>query len=190
MTHDLQVLNQTEDEFKFFLTFAHEIMDRYGRLLYYINRYQEKANYPEPRPKSYNERLLKVGKVSPYFIWPNIDPFKGKTSLKDAVIPPKKPNDTAESNPILSSARQEVRDARQNKIGIFDAEDPLKLQPFEVRFLARKSPPNRWVIDLGKNDDVLLNPQEYYTIGNIEDRLYIPEEYVPLFIEAVWKLQS
>jgi hypothetical protein len=190
VTHDLQVLNQTEDEFKFFLTFAHEIMDRYGRLLYYINRYQEKANYPEPRPKSYNERLLKVGKVNPYFIWPNIDPFKGKTSLKDAVIPPKKPNDTAESNPVLSSARQEVRDARQNQIGIFDAEDPLKLQPFEVRFLARKSPPNRWVIDLGKNDDVLLNPQEYYTIGNIEDRLYIPEEYVPLFIEAVWKLQS
>ena len=128
-----------------------------------------------------------MGKVSPYFIWPNIDPFKGKTLLKYAVIPPKKANDLAESDPALSLARQLVRDASQNKIGIFDAEDPLKLQPFEVRSLARKSPPNRCIIDLGKNDDVLLNPQIYYTIGNIEDRLFIPEEYVPLFVEAGWK---
>jgi hypothetical protein len=46
------------------------------------------------------------------------------------------------------------------------------------------------VIDLSKNDDVLIKPQEYYTIPNVEDRLFIPEEYVPLFVEAGWKKQA
>jgi hypothetical protein len=73
---DLKVLQQTEADFRFFLAFAYEVMDRYGRFLCFINRYQPNATEPEPRPKSYNERLVATGKISPFFIWPNIDPFR------------------------------------------------------------------------------------------------------------------
>ena len=61
------------------------------------------------------------------------------------------------------------------------------LEPFEVRFLAGRRLPNLWVIDLSKNDDILIDPQEYYRIQNMEDRLFIPEEFVSLFTEAGWE---
>lgn len=96
----------------------------------------------------------------------------------------------ANEDPTLRLAREWIRNARQQKIGIFDAGNPLKLEPFEVRFLARRRPPGRWVIDLSKNNDILIEPQEYYTVPNVEDRLFIPEEYVPLFVEAGWKKQA
>jgi hypothetical protein len=60
-------------------------------------------------------------------------------------------------------------------------------EEFELRFLSRRQPPDRWVIDLGRDDDALLPPQAYFTIPNPEDRLYIPGEYVPLFVEAGWR---
>lgn len=184
---DLQVLGQSEETFQFFLVFAYEVMDRYGRLLCFINRDQPHPTDPEPRPRSYNERLLKAGKVSPYFIWPNINPFRKEKSVIAAVIPPGTANDIANKDKTLRLAREWVRDARQRKIGIFDAHNALRLEPFEVRFLARRRPPGRWGIDLSRNDNILLKPQEYYTIPNVEDRLFIPEEYVPLFVEAGWQ---
>jgi hypothetical protein len=55
------------------------------------------------------------------------------------------------------------------------------LEPFEVRFLAGRRLPNLWVIDLSKNDDKLITPQKYFTVANSEDRLFIPEEYAPLY---------
>ena len=187
--NDLQALGQTEEEFRFFLAFAHEIMDRYGRLLCFINRFQPDPNYPGPRPRPYNERLLQLAKVNPYLIWPNINPFRTEETKVAAVIAPGSANDVANQDEKLRSAREWIRDARQQEIGIFDAQNPLRLQPFEVRFLARRRPPGRWVIDLSQNDDVLIQPQEYYTIPNAEDRLFIPEEYVPLFVEAGWERQ-
>ncbi|MGH3145637.1 MAG: hypothetical protein ACRDTR_07520, partial [Rubrobacter sp.] len=64
---------------------------------------------------------------------------------------------------------------------------PLSLEPFEVRLLSRRRPPDRWVIDLGDEGDLLIPPQEYYTVPHAEDRLFVPEEYVPLFVEAGWR---
>lgn len=186
---DIEVLGHDEESFRFFLIFAHEIMDRYGRLLCYINRHQPHSTDPEPRPRFYNERLLQAAKVSPYLIWPNINPFRNEKSLVAAVIPPGNANNVANEDETLKSARKWVSDAREQKIGIFDRHNPLEIQPFEVRFLARRRPPNRWVIDLSKNDAILIKPQNYHTIPNVEDRLYIPEEYVPLFIEAGWQRQ-
>lgn len=66
-------------------------------------------------------------------------------------------------------------------------DDPLRLLPFEPRFVARRSPPERWVIDLGRNDDTLLAPQAYFRVANPEDRLFVPAEYVPLFVERGWR---
>ena len=150
--NDLDILKQTKDTFQFFLVFAYEIMDRYGRLLCYINRNQPDENDPEPRPKSYNERLLEQGQVTPYFIWPNINPFRIATSLIDAVIDPNTAKDVADTDNALNQARQWVKQNRTQKIGIFQQNNPLKLEAFELRFLSRRTPPNRWVIDLSKND--------------------------------------
>lgn len=81
---DLAELGQTRDEFRFFMAFASEVIDGYGRLLCYLNRDQPRP----PRPPSYNERLLVAGAVLPYFIWPNVDPFRTQASLVAAVPRP------------------------------------------------------------------------------------------------------
>jgi hypothetical protein len=93
----------------------------------------------------------------------------------------------AESEKALKDARTVVKANRQNGIGIYDMTNPLIIQPFEVRFLSRRKPPDRWVIDLSKTDDSLIEPQKYYTIPNEEDRLFIPEEFVALFVNKGWK---
>ena len=186
VSKDLEDLGQTAMEFQFFLAFAYEVMDRYGRLLCFINRYQSEGE----RPLSYNERLLQAGVVNPYFIWPNINPFREKKPLVNAVIEPRKAKEEAQRDPLLRKAREGIRRARREGRGIFNPKDPLQLEPFEVRFLADQRRPTRWVIDLSKNDDVLIKPQKYYTIRNQEDRLFVPEEYVALFVEKGWKRQQ
>ena len=185
VSKDLEDLGQTEEGFRFFLSFAYEVMDRYGRLLCFMNRYQKEGK----RPLSYNERLLQAGMVSPYFIWPNINPFRGKKPLVNAVIEPKKAKEEVQKDKLLRKAREGFRRARREGRGIFSPEGLLQLEPFEIRFLAGQRRPSRWVIDLSKKDDLLIKPQKYYTIENQEDRLYIPEEYVALFVERGWKRQ-
>lgn len=182
---DMAALQKNKEDFRFFLAFATETMDRYGRLLAFINREQA----TDPRPLSYNERLLQKGLLSPYFIWPNVNPFRKQPSLIDAVIPPNTANDAATADNTLHAARIAVSAARQAEIGLFIKQNPLKLQPFELRFLAQRRAPDRWVIDLSKNNDMLIKPENYFTVQNVEDRLYIPREYVPLFVEAGWKRQ-
>lgn len=118
--------------------------------------------------------------VSPYFIWPNVDPFRKSTGLEDAVPRPGGAAALADAPGALSRARRSVKAARAAGLGIFAAEE-LEVGPFELRFLARREPPNRWVIDLTRDDDRLLPPQKYYRIAFPEDRLYVPSEYVPLF---------
>lgn len=174
----------SEEDFKFFLAFAWEIMDRYGRMLCYINRDKESP----PRPLSYNERMLEQAAVSPYFIWPNTDPFIKATSIADAVPRPSKATTWANKG-ALGKARKATRNARTNGLGVFDAADPLRLEAFELRFVSRRRPPDRWVIDLGVDSDALLKPQSYHTIARVEDRLFVPAEYLPLFKEAGWKPQ-
>jgi endonuclease YncB( thermonuclease family) len=187
VTADLAELGHSTEEFEFFLAFAGEVMDRYGRLLGYLNRQQRSATSPTPRPRSYNERLLEAGLVIPYFIWPNVNPFRRQRSLAAAVPEPGTANRLAQAESSLRQAREWVAGAREQGIGVYDQADPLRLHPFELRFLSRRQPPDRWVLDLGGDDDVLLPPQAYFTIANPEDRLYVPGEFVPLFVEAGWR---
>ncbi len=184
---DLESLGGNSEEFRFFLAFAGEVMDRYGRLLGYLNRHQPSATSPAPRPRSYNERMLQSGWALPYFIWPNINPFRHSGSLLDAVPQPGTAADLAEQEGSLRDARRWVADARSNQMGCYDPTDPLRLLPFELRFLAQRRPPDRWVIDLSRNDDILVAPQAYFEIPNPEDRLFVPTEFVPLYTEAGWK---
>lgn len=184
---DMEALGQTEEEFGFFLAFAYEIIDGYGRFLCFINREQPDADEPEPRPRSYNERLLAAGRVSPYMIWPNVDPFLKRGTVAAAVVAPGGAAELTGADNSLRSARESVRAARRGRFGVFDSEHPLRLEPFEVRYLSRRRPPDRWVIDLSDDGDFLIPPQEYYTVPDAEDRLFVPEEYVPLFVEAGWR---
>jgi len=186
---DMERLDQDEEAFRFFLAFASEIMDGYGRFLGFLN-----CDQPDPpRPPSYNERLLRSGHVTPYFIWPNLDPYRRQPRLVDAVPEPgavAPAGVSAEASRPLDEARSWVRQAREDGLGVWSANEPLRLLPFELRFLARRTPPDRWVIDLSANDDRLLAPQRYCTIADPEDRLYVPEEYVQLFVSKGWKLHA
>lgn len=186
---DMTALGQNPDTYNFFLAFSFEVFDAYGRFIAFINRNQPDANNPGPRPLPYNERMLENGTALPYFIWPNIDPFR-ESSLLDAVIAPGTANQVAQATPALRRARDFVRQARNNGNGVFNPADPLRFEAFEVRYLGRRQPPNRAVIDLSRNDDVMLRPQSYFRIANPEDRLFIPLAFVPLFVARGWRLEG
>lgn len=187
---DMRILGQTPESFRFFLAFAFEVMDGYGRLLGYLNREQPNPNEPEPRPLTYNERLLKAGRAFPYFIWPNINPFRKADSVLEAVPKPGTQRTLAENDVTLKRTAEFLEDAREKHLGLFDAMQPMLLEPFELRLLARRELPKRWVIDLSQNNDILLRPENYYQIPQPEHRLFISAEYVPLFVEQGWKRQT
>lgn len=192
MLADIAELGLSKESFRMFQAFAREITDGYGRLLCYLNRHQADPDHPAPRPVSYNERLLRGGFVSPYFIWPNVNPFRRQSSLLDAVPRPGGAAELAERDPSLRRARDWVRQARAAGAGVYARTGPLRLEPFELRFLARVSderrlPPERWLIDLSRSDDTLIPPRRYPTVAEPEDRLFIPAEYVPLFTQAGWR---
>jgi endonuclease YncB( thermonuclease family) len=180
---DLAASGGDRTAFRFFVAFAGEVMDGYGRLLGWINREQRDT----PRPLDYNSRLLAAGYALPYFIWPNINPFRKQASAVEAVPVPGTAALVASREGSLRESRRAVRAARDAGKGVFAVADPLKLEPFELRFLAGRRAPTRWVIDLSSDSDVLLPPQRYFEIARPEDRLYVPPEFVPLFVERGWK---
>ena len=183
---DINDQHKTNETFKFFLAFAHEALDRYGRLLAFINRDDSSAT----RPPDYNVRQLEKGVACAYFIWPNVGKYTGTKSLVDLVPEPRTIKNWASKDKYLKQVRDAAAEARRKKIGIYDKHDPLLLEPFELRYLAQRRAPERWVIDLSKNDDVLVAPQNYYHIAHAEDRLFIPEEYVSLFVAKGWHKQA
>ena len=87
----------------------------------------------------------------------------------------------------LGPARRLVRQLRENGTGIYNQTNGLILLPFEMRFLARNKPPERWVIDLSKDDHRLVYPENYFSIPSPEDRLFINEYHLPLFREMGWE---
>jgi hypothetical protein len=74
-------------------------------------------------------------------------------------------HELAERESSLRNARAWVAAARGSEIGLHQPGDALRLFPFELRFLARsrtttsgavrRSPPDRWVINLAGHDDRL-----------------------------------
>jgi hypothetical protein len=186
---DMAALGQDASTFRYYLAFSFEVFDSNGRFLAFINRNQPEANNPGPRPLPYNERMLELGAAMPYFIWPNIDPFRDMTLL-DAVIAPGTANQVAQDTPALRRARDFIRQARLAGIGVFNPANPLRFEAFEIRYLARREAPSRAVIDLSRNDDVILRPESYFRIPNAEDRLFIPPPFIPLFVSRGWRLEG
>jgi hypothetical protein len=186
---DQVALGQTAEQFRYFLAFSYEVFDGFGRFLAFVNRNQPSATVPGPRPPSYNERQLAAGLALPYFIWPNVNPFREAPTVVDAVPAPGTGRMVGESGE-LGRARASVQQARANGLGVFAPADPLRFEAFEVRFLGRAEVPLRAVIDLSKEDTVILRPQSYFKIPNPEDRLFIPGEFVPLFAAKGWQLEG
>jgi len=183
--NDIVARGLTKEDVQFFAAFTREIVDRYGRLLGWLNISDQSAT----RPQDYNTRMLKMGFATPYFIWPNVDPWRSQGSLLQAVKPPTPFRQEANAAGKLRDARTAVAQARTSRIGIFAASAPLRIHAFELRFLAQRRAPDRWVINLGSNDSTLLKPQNYHTVVNVEDRLFIPEDHLALFEQAGWHKQ-
>ena len=187
--NDETALGQSAEQFRYFVSFSYEVFDRYGRFLAFLNRNQPDPNVPGPRPRSYNERQLEAGRALPYFIWPNVNPFREAATVAHAVPTPGTANVIAETGD-LKRARDAVKNARANSLGVFNAAAPLTFEAFEIRYLGRREAPARAVIDLSKNNKVMLRPQSYFTIPHPEDRLFVPNEFVPLFSAKGWQLEG
>lgn len=187
---DMKIMGQDVNSFGYYLGFGFEIMDVYGRLLCTINRDQPSRTDPTPRPPTYNLRLLERGLAFPYFIWPNVSPWDRPASIQDAVIPPGEARKMAESNRELKTARELVSEARRKHLGVFDAMNPCMLEPFELRMLTRRGIPSRYLIDLNSDSNRLIHPNNYHSVPNSEDRLWIPSIYVPLFEKYGWQADS
>ena len=178
---DVQERENQNIKFRFFMAFAFEILDRYGRFLCYLDR---DNNAQERLGRiSYNEKMLQTGFAAPYFIWPNLNPFIKSGSIVEAVPDINNFQVTINKSKRLRDARDFVKKARELEIGIFEKDNPLLLLPSELRYLARRGLPDRYVLDMSKARPKLIPPIRYHEIENIEDRLFIPEEYVPLFKE-------
>ncbi|MFN7103558.1 MAG: hypothetical protein ACK4N1_13155 [Pseudorhizobium sp.] len=172
------------DPVPLFVALSHEVFDSYGRLLAFVNTDEKDA---ARRPRLYNERQIALGMATPFFIWPNVDPFRGQPSVTEAALPPKALRRMAKQG-ALARVRTDAKDARAAGLGIYDPADPLQVPAFELRMLGDRKLPSRWVIDLSaeQDDPTLLPPEGYPLVLNAEDRLFIPAEYVPLFAQHGW----
>lgn len=198
ITEDMELLELSKENMKFFIPFSYEIMDVYGRLLGFIHPDLKNQaitiDNPPDRIDSYNDRMLKSGYSLPYFIWPNINPFRKESSIVDAVYnSPHELRDKMNNDHLFTQARENVKKARSEQVGVFEPDfsfdnhrtGKLLLEAFELRFLSRQKAPYRFFIDLNADDNVILPPTEYYNYLP-EDRLFIPQEYIPLFEKKGW----
>lgn len=182
----------TNDEFEFFLSFGYEVLDQYGRMLCYLNAERDIFTPPAVADRlSYNERLLASGAAVPYFIFPNLQPFMAGRPFDAGTIAPAGFWASVNAASKLREARQAVAAARAAGKGVFSPTDGLIVLPYELRYIARldSAGPDRYVIDLGKPGGTrMLKPDRYVSIKNVEDRLFVPREFVPLFAMNGWQV--
>jgi hypothetical protein len=183
---DLAATGKRPEDFRFKVRFEREAIDAYGRLLGWISI----EDTPDWRPLTYNHRMMLKGLAMPYYIWPNVSPFRFAPDLRSAVPMPGSIARIAEEDHRLARSRAWFQANRESGVGVFDDEDPLRLHAFELRYLSQRKLPDRWVIDLSRNDDVLLHPQHYYQIEQPEDRLFVPDEYLELFLAKGWRAEA
>lgn len=179
--------------FRFFLAFSFESRDRYGRRLAFIHRQDTPAE--QARRTSYNTSILRLGLALPYFIWPNIEPFRSQDTLESAVPRPGEVGLWLANAPKLEEARRSVRQARNRAVGVFEAAPgigKLWLLPFELRYLADRRAPDRFVLDLseGNRATQIYSPTRYYRIRWPENRLFINREHLPLFQARGWTIRQ
>ncbi|MCF8243686.1 MAG: hypothetical protein K9J37_04730 [Saprospiraceae bacterium] len=189
---DMKAAGKTKDDFMFFQAYANEFLDTYGRLLCYLRPHRDNFEGETPATSAidYNIRQLAGGFATPYFIFPNVDPFIRITNpLDKKIISPDGFWKFMTKASKLKGARDAVKGARNREAGIYNPVDPLRLLPMELRTIARGSKPNRPVIDLGQPGvNKILDPELYFTIENVEDRFYLPGMYTDYFVMAGWEM--
>lgn len=189
---DQAATSTTADQFDFFLAFGYEVLDQYGRMLCYLNAERSMFTPPATANRlSYNERLLASGAAVPFFIFPNLQPFMAGRPFDVTAIAPAGFWAAVKAASKLKEARQAVAAARAAGKGVFAASGGLVVLPYELRYLARlgSTGPDRYVIDLGKPGGTkMLKPERYFSIANLEDRLFVPREFVPLFAMNGWQV--
>lgn len=195
MLADFEKSNRPAEEYRLFMAFAYEFLDATGRLLGYLhpdaNNFDDAALAKQIATLSYNERQLIAGTALPYFIWPNIQPFLRLNPFAQENLRPEQFWKNVQSSSRLKKARRSVQAARKAGLGVFDKEDPLLLEPFELRFISRRRLPARLVIDLRQpGHNYLLSPDQYYRIPHAEDRLFVPADFRVLFEHAGWSVQE
>lgn len=189
---DMRAGGKTTEDFLFFQAYANEFLDSYGRLLCYLRPHRDnfEGEIPVTSVIDYNIRQLAGGFATPYFIFPNVDPFlRISNPLDKKIISPDGFWKFMTNASKLTSAREAVKGARNRQAGIYNPIDPLRLLPMELRFIARGSKPNRPVIDLGQPGvNKILDPELYFTIQNVEDRFYLPNMFEDYFKLAGWEI--
>lgn len=174
------------DGLPFFLAFAYEALDGYGRFLCYVH--PDQPTTPKHlRKRSYNERMLQTGLSAPYFIFPNVDPFRSQGSPLTAAMKAISPQNILATADSLTRARNEAKAARSAQLGVHQPGPGLIFDAFELRLICDRRLPSRWIIDLSTDDRVLHHPQTYPAIPLAEDRLWVPAEFVALFESAGWR---
>ena len=193
---DMKKLGLNSDSMKFFLPFSYEILDQYGRLLSFVH--VDKKNPVITTDighiESYNFRMLESGHSLPYFIWPNINPFRKESDIVRAVYDSPSDFRTKISDDLsLGRARDAVKKAREDEVGVFQRiveyegveTQNLLLEAFELRYLSRQKAPSRYFIDLCSSSNQIIKPTEYFKYLP-EDRLFLPTQYIPLFEKKGW----
>jgi hypothetical protein len=66
-----------------------------------------------PRPRTYNERQLQAGKAMPFFIWPNVNPFREFDTIAHAVPRPGSANTIAETGDLKRPRFRQERASRR-----------------------------------------------------------------------------
>jgi hypothetical protein len=139
-----------------------------------------------------------------------IDPFRQHPDLLSSVLTPGGFPGWVANAPSLIDARAATAVARAARAGTWQADKPLMLDAHQLRAMWDLRPPHRWVVDLsGQHYGAplsaartgrrpghrarrrsasrrLLAPYRYLDIPHHEDRLYIPLEFVSLWLERGW----
>lgn len=76
----------------------------------------------------------------------------------------------------VACVSDQQRDVAASRAGGVFGDEPLRLEAFELRCLARRRAPEWWLIDLARDDGALT-----------KDQLYMPEQYVELFVSRGWR---
>lgn len=191
MQRHLDLSGKPKEEFTFFMAFAHEFLDVYGRLLCYLHAGEEnfgnKTDREEAKKWSYNEQQLANGAALPYFIWPNVQPFLSVNAFAEDSVRPDRFWKKVNTSKRLQEGRRLVSQARAAGLGVHSPQNPLILRAFELRFISRKKGPDRFVINLADpGNHRLMAPELYFQVPHDEDRLYVPKEYAPIFQMYGW----
>jgi hypothetical protein len=93
--------------------------------------------------------------------WPNINPFRLAGSVITAVPLARGCGPARRVRRLVRTAHAAVATTHRDQVGIYQADGALRVLPFELRFLARRQPPDQWLVDLSRDAEVLLPPQAY-----------------------------